>query len=89
MSWQCGQGIVAEPTGATVSGASIAGGAKDHVDVAFRLIEWLWEENGPLVLVPRPREMMARAARSEVRRVFARRCAWQRSRLAARRRWSA
>lgn len=37
MSWQCGR-IVAEPTGATVSGTIVAGGAQVHIDVAFRLM---------------------------------------------------
>ncbi len=39
MSWQCGQQIVEEPTGATDSGTSIAGGAQVHIDVAFQLVE--------------------------------------------------
>lgn len=71
MSWQCGQRIVADPTGATVSGASIAGGAQLHVDVAFRLVEWPWEKKGPLSLVPQPSEVTARAGRGELRLGFA------------------
>ena len=57
MSWQCGQQIVAEPTSATVSGTGMAGGAQIHIDVAFRLVEWPWEEKGPLSLVPQPSEV--------------------------------
>ncbi len=71
MSWQCGQRIVADPTGATVSGASIAGGAQVHIDVAFQLVEWPWEEKGPLSLVPQPSEVTARAGRGELRLGFA------------------
>lgn len=71
MSWQCGQRIVAEPSGCAVSGTSIAGGAQVHVEVAFRLVEWPWEEKGPLSLVPQPSEVTARANRGEVRLGFA------------------
>lgn len=71
MTWQCGQRIVAEPTGAIVSGTSIAGGAQVHIDVAFRLVEWPWAEKGPVSLVPQPSEVTARAGRREVRLGFA------------------
>lgn len=71
MSWQCGQRIVADPTGATVSGTSMAGGAQVRIDVAFRLVEWPWKENGPLSLVPQPSEVTARAGRGELRLGFA------------------
>ncbi len=71
MSWQCGHRIVAEPIGATVSGTSIAGGAQVYIDVAFRLVEWPWEEKGPLSLVPQPSEVTARAGRHELRLGFA------------------
>lgn len=71
MSWQCGQRIVADPAGATVSGISNAGGAQVHIDVAFRLVEWPWEEKGPLSLVPQPSEVTARAGRGELRLGFA------------------
>lgn len=67
MSWQCGQRIVADPTGATVSGTNMAGGAQVHIDVAFRLVEWPWEGKGPLSLVPQPSEVTARAGRGELR----------------------
>ncbi len=67
MSWQCGPRIVADPSGATVSGTSMAGGAQVHIDVAFRLVEWPWEEKGPLSLVPQPSEVTARAGRGELR----------------------
>ena len=71
MSWECGQRIVAEPNGATVSGTSFAGGAQVHIDVAFRLVEWPWKERGPLSLVPQPSEVTARVSRSELRLGFA------------------
>lgn len=71
MSWQSGQRIVAEPTGAAVTGAPLAGGAQIHVDVAFRLVEWPWKANGPLSLVPQPSEVTARCPRSELRLGFA------------------
>lgn len=71
MSWQCGQRIVAETTGATVSGTSIAGGAQVHIDVAFRLVEWPWEEKGPLSLVPQPSSVTARTSRGELHLGFA------------------
>jgi hypothetical protein len=66
MSWQVGQRIIAEATGATVQGRSIAGGAQLHIEVAFRVNEWSWEKNGPLSLVPQPSEVTARFARSEL-----------------------
>lgn len=69
--WLCGQRIVAEPTGATVTGSGIAGGAQVHIDVAFRLVEWPWAEKGPVSLVPQPSEVTARAGRSELRLGFA------------------
>jgi hypothetical protein len=71
MSWQCGQRIVAEPTGATVSGTSVAGGAQVHIDVAFRLLEWPSRENGPASLVPQPSEVVARLAQTELPLGFA------------------
>ncbi|KYF63565.1 hypothetical protein BE11_38295 [Sorangium cellulosum] len=71
MSWQCGQRIVAEPTGATVSGTSVAAGAHVHIDVSFRLVEWPWQEKGPVSLVPQPSEVTARTARGELRLGFA------------------
>jgi hypothetical protein len=71
MSWQCEQRIVANPTGATVSGASAAGGAHVYIDVAFGVAEWPWEEKGPVSLVPQPCEVTARLQRGEVRLGFA------------------
>ena len=71
MSWQAEQRIVAEPSGATVSGTPIAGGAQVHIDVAFRLVEWPMEEKGPLSLVAQPSEVTARTARGELRLGFA------------------
>ncbi len=67
MSWHCGQQMVAEPHGATVSGTNMAGGAQVHIDVAFRLVEWPWAGRGPLSLVLPPIEMTARAGRGERR----------------------
>lgn len=71
MSWQCGQRIVAEPTEASVSGTSIAGGAQVHIDVSFRLVEWPWKANGPISLIPQPSELSARTGRGELRLGFA------------------
>ncbi|OQX69579.1 MAG: hypothetical protein B6A08_04470 [Sorangiineae bacterium NIC37A_2] len=71
MSWQVGQRIVADATGATVRGSRIAGGAQLHIDVAFRLVEWPWKENGPISLVPQPSEVKARFARDELNLGFA------------------
>jgi len=71
MSWQCGQRIVAEPTGAKVSGISVAAGARVLVDVSFRVVEWPWKENGPLSLVPQPCEVAARTDRGELQLGFA------------------
>ena len=71
MSWECGQRTVAEPTGATVAGTRIAGGAQVHIDVAFRLVEWPWVEKGPLTLLPQPSEVTARFDRGELRLGFA------------------
>lgn len=71
MSWQSGQRIVAEPSGAIVSGTSTAGGAQIHIDIAFRLVEWPWKDNGPLSLVPQPSEVTARYPRGELRLGFA------------------
>lgn len=71
MSWQVGQRIVADATGATVRGSRIAGGAQLHIDVAFRLVEWPWKENGPISLVPQPSEVTARFARGELNLGFA------------------
>lgn len=71
MSWQVGQRIVADATGATVRGSRIAGGAQLHIDVAFRLVEWPWKENGPISLVPQPSEVTARFACGELNLGFA------------------
>lgn len=71
MSWQSGQRIVAEPTGAAVSGTSAAGGTQLHFDVSFRVVEWPWELNGPVTLVPQPSEVMARTVGGELRLGFA------------------
>lgn len=71
MTWQCGQRLVAEPTAATLSGTSMAGGALIHVDVAFRLVEWPWKEKGPLTLIPQPSEVTARVSRGELHLGFA------------------
>ena len=70
MSWQCGQRIVADPTWATVSGTRMAGSAQVRRDVAFRLVEWPWEEKGPLSLVPQPSEGASRAGPGELRLGF-------------------
>jgi hypothetical protein len=71
MSWQVGQRIVAEAAEATVRGSSFAGGAQVHIDVAFRLVEWPWETNGPISLVPQPSEIKARVTRGELNLGFA------------------
>jgi hypothetical protein len=71
MSWMAGLHIVAEATGATVQGRSIAGGAQLQIDVAFRLVEWPWKESGPISLVPQPSEVTARFARGELNLGFA------------------
>jgi hypothetical protein len=71
MSWQVGQRIVADATGATVRRSRIAGSAQLHIDVAFRLVEWPWKENGPISLVPQPSEVTARFARGELNLGFA------------------
>lgn len=71
MSWSCMGRSVGEPTGATFSGAPMAGGAQVHIDVAFRLVEWPWEKNGPISLVPQPSEVKARFARGELNLGFA------------------
>lgn len=70
MTWECGQRSVAAPTGATVRGTRMAGGAQVHIDLAFRLIEWPWAERGPVSLVPQPSEVTARVADSELRLGF-------------------
>lgn len=71
MTWSCMGRSVGEPTGAMVSGAPMAGGAQVHVDVAFRLVEWPLEKNGPISLVPQPSEVKARVARGELSLGFA------------------
>lgn len=71
MTWSCMGRSVGEPTGATVSGTPMAGGAQLHIDVAFRLVEWPWKENGPISLVPQPSEVTARFARGELNLGFA------------------
>jgi hypothetical protein len=71
MSWSCMGRTVGEPTGATLSGTPMAGGAQVHIDVAFRLVEWPWEKNGPISLVPQPSEVKARVARGELSLGFA------------------
>ncbi len=71
MSWQVGQRIVAEATGATVRGSGMAGGARLHIDVTLRLVEWPWKENGPVYLVPQPSEVTARFSRGELNLGFA------------------
>ncbi len=71
MSWQARQRSVAEPSGATVCGTPMAGGAQVHIDVAFRLVEWPWEANGPISLVPQPSEIRARVTRGELNLGFA------------------
>lgn len=49
----------------------MAGGAQIHVDVEFGLVEWPWENNGPISLVPQPSEVTARFARTELNLGFA------------------
>lgn len=71
MSWSYLGRSVAEPTGASVSGAPMAGGAQIYVDIEFRLVEWPWKENGPLSLVPQPSEVTAHTGRGELRLGFA------------------
>lgn len=71
MTWSCSGRSVGEPTGATVSGTPMAGGAQVHIDVEFHLVEWPWKENGPISLVPQPSEVKARCARDELNLGFA------------------
>lgn len=71
MSWLVDQRIVAEPTGAMVGGTSAADGCHVHVDIAFRLVEWPWEEKGPVSLVAQPSDVTARVERGEIRLGFA------------------
>lgn len=71
MSWQVGERVVAEATGATVRGSGMAGGASLHIDVALRLVEWPWKENGSVYLVPQLSEVTARLARGELSLGFA------------------
>lgn len=71
MSWQVGQRIVADATGATVRGSRVAGGAHLHIDVTFRLVGWPWEESGLVSLVPQPSEVTARCTRGELNLGFA------------------
>jgi hypothetical protein len=66
MMWICHGREIAGPTGATISGTRIAGGAQVHIDVAFRLVEWPWAEKGPISLVPQPSEIIARTGRGEL-----------------------
>ena len=71
MNWRAGERIVAQPTGAAISGARIAGGAEVYVDVSFRTVEWPWKTNGPMSLVPQPSAIIARTKRGELKLGFA------------------
>lgn len=71
MNWSTQSRQVAEPTGAEVSGISIPGGVMIRLDVTFRTVEWPWEENGPVSLIPQPGPTTARVKKGEFELGFA------------------
>ncbi|MDX2054767.1 MAG: hypothetical protein SFV15_20360 [Polyangiaceae bacterium] len=71
MTWDAAGRTVAQPTIATVGGTSIAAGAQVHIDLSFGMVEWPWEEKGPVSLVPQPSEVTARTDRGELSLGFA------------------
>ena len=71
MSWTVGSRIVAEPVGAKVHGASMAGGILLHLDVSFRLVGWPWAERGPISVIPQPSEVVAKLNGRELALGFA------------------
>lgn len=66
MTWDADSRTVAEPTGASVSGVSAAGGVHVHIDVAFRTVEWPWEQKGPVTLIPQPAQIHAKTSRGQI-----------------------
>lgn len=71
MTWIAERRVVAEPTGTTVTATAAPGAVLIHFDVAFRTVEWPWEEKGPVSLIPQASKVSIRANKGLVEVGFA------------------
>lgn len=66
MNWRSVHGVVAEPAGAPIKVAPMAGAARIRIDAPLHLIEWPWATDVAASLVPQHSDLNGCGRRSTV-----------------------